>query len=103
VLVGEEDVGDMQAIAAHVAASVPGARLVPLPGTAHLPSLELPGQVDALLLEFLGRGFAGSTAGEPHTRGRALEVGPEGVRYLAFGAGGDPTDAEVVQGWWSGG
>jgi 3-oxoadipate enol-lactonase len=63
VLVGGEDIGDMQAIAAHVAASVPGARLVGLPGTAHLPSLERPAEVDALLLEFLGPGFAGSPPG----------------------------------------
>ncbi len=32
---------------------------------------------------------------------RAVEAGPEGVEYLAFGAGTDPRDAEVVQGWWS--
>jgi uncharacterized cupin superfamily protein len=32
---------------------------------------------------------------------RAVEAGPDGVEYLAFGAGDDPTDAEMVQGWWS--
>ena len=32
---------------------------------------------------------------------RAVEAGPEGVEYLAFGAGEDPRDAEMVQGWWS--
>jgi uncharacterized cupin superfamily protein len=32
---------------------------------------------------------------------RAVEAGPEGVEYLAFGAGDDPRDAEMVQGWWS--
>ena len=32
---------------------------------------------------------------------RCVEAGPEGVEYLAFGAGDDPTDAEVVAGWWS--
>ena len=32
---------------------------------------------------------------------RAVEAGPEGVEYLAFGAGEDPADAEMVQGWWS--
>lgn len=31
---------------------------------------------------------------------RAVEAGPEGVEYLAFGAGEDPRDAELVQGWW---
>jgi len=32
---------------------------------------------------------------------RAVEAGPEGVEYLAFGGGDDPRDADVVQGWWS--
>ncbi len=32
---------------------------------------------------------------------RAVEAGPEGVEYIAFGAGDDPQDAELVQGWWS--
>lgn len=31
---------------------------------------------------------------------RAVEPGPEGVEYIAFGAGTDPSDAEMVQGWW---
>jgi mannose-6-phosphate isomerase-like protein (cupin superfamily) len=32
---------------------------------------------------------------------RAVQAGPDGVEYLAFGAGDDPRDAEIVQGWWS--
>ena len=32
---------------------------------------------------------------------RAVEAGPNGVEYIAFGAGDDPRDAEMVQGWWS--
>ncbi len=32
---------------------------------------------------------------------RDVEAGPEGVEYIAFGAGDDPTDAEMVPGWWS--
>ena len=32
---------------------------------------------------------------------RAVEAGPDGVEYLAFGAGNDPRDAEMVPGWWS--
>ena len=32
---------------------------------------------------------------------RNVEAGPEGVQYLAFGAGDDPRDAEMVQNWWS--
>jgi mannose-6-phosphate isomerase-like protein (cupin superfamily) len=32
---------------------------------------------------------------------RGVEAGPEGVEYIAFGAGDDPKDAEMVQDWWS--
>jgi mannose-6-phosphate isomerase-like protein (cupin superfamily) len=32
---------------------------------------------------------------------RNVEAGPAGVEYLAFGAGTDPTDAEMAPGWWS--
>jgi len=32
---------------------------------------------------------------------RAVQAGPDGVEYLAFGAGDDPRDAELVQDWWS--
>jgi mannose-6-phosphate isomerase-like protein (cupin superfamily) len=32
---------------------------------------------------------------------RNVEAGPEGAEYLAFGAGTDPRDAEMEQGWWT--
>jgi mannose-6-phosphate isomerase-like protein (cupin superfamily) len=32
---------------------------------------------------------------------RNVEAGPAGVEYLAFGAGDDPTDAEMAPGRWS--
>jgi mannose-6-phosphate isomerase-like protein (cupin superfamily) len=32
---------------------------------------------------------------------RNVEAGPDGVEYVAFGAGDDPTDAEMAPGWWS--
>jgi mannose-6-phosphate isomerase-like protein (cupin superfamily) len=32
---------------------------------------------------------------------RNMEAGPEGIEYLAFGAGDDPLDAEMAPGWWS--
>jgi mannose-6-phosphate isomerase-like protein (cupin superfamily) len=32
---------------------------------------------------------------------RNMEGGPEGCEYLAFGAGDDPTDAEMTPGWWT--
>ena len=56
VLVGEEDVADMQGIAAHVASSIADARLVTIPGASHLPGLERPELVNPLLLEFLSEG-----------------------------------------------
>jgi mannose-6-phosphate isomerase-like protein (cupin superfamily) len=33
---------------------------------------------------------------------RAVEAGPEGVEYLAFGAGDDPSEVEMSQNWWDG-
>jgi pimeloyl-ACP methyl ester carboxylesterase len=53
VLAGDEDVDDLRAIAGHVAATIPGSRLVGVSGTAHLPSLERPDEVNRLLLEFV--------------------------------------------------
>lgn len=32
---------------------------------------------------------------------RQVEAGPEGVEYVAFGAGDDPRDAEMTPGWWT--
>jgi len=32
---------------------------------------------------------------------RQMEAGPNGVEYLAFGAGDDPNEAEMAPGWWS--
>jgi len=31
---------------------------------------------------------------------RQVEASPQGVEYIAFGAGDDPTDAEMAPGWW---
>jgi len=53
VLVGEEDVADMRAIAGRVADSIADARLVTVRNAAHLPSLERADEVNALLLAFL--------------------------------------------------
>ena len=54
VVVGEHDVADMRAIAAHVAESIDDAQLVTVANAAHLPSLERAGEVNSLLLAFLG-------------------------------------------------
>jgi mannose-6-phosphate isomerase-like protein (cupin superfamily) len=32
---------------------------------------------------------------------RDVEAGPDGIEYVAFGAGEDPLDADMVQNWWS--
>jgi mannose-6-phosphate isomerase-like protein (cupin superfamily) len=32
---------------------------------------------------------------------RNVEAGPDGIEYLAFGAGDDPTEVEMAQGSWS--
>ena len=32
---------------------------------------------------------------------RCVEAGPDGIEYVAFGAGEDPMDAEMVPNWWS--
>ena len=53
VLVGDEDVADMQAIAAHVAASIAGARFATIHGASHLPPLERPAETNAHILPFL--------------------------------------------------
>ena len=32
---------------------------------------------------------------------RCMEAGPDGIEYVAFGAGDDPRDAEMTPNWWS--
>ena len=32
---------------------------------------------------------------------RAVEAGPEGIEYVAFGAGEDAREVEMAQGWWT--
>jgi 3-oxoadipate enol-lactonase len=53
VIVGEDDVVDMRAIAAHLAGSIEGARLATIANAGHLPSLERADEVNELLLSFL--------------------------------------------------
>lgn len=57
VMVGELDQPDMMGIGEHLAAEIPGARLVRLPGVAHVPPMEAPEQFLVAIGEFL----AGST------------------------------------------
>jgi len=53
VVVGTEDVEDILEMAAHLATEIPGARLERIDGAGHLPSLERPGELNRLLLDFL--------------------------------------------------
>ena len=32
---------------------------------------------------------------------RNVEAGPDGIEYLAFGAGDDPMEVEMAPDWWS--
>jgi mannose-6-phosphate isomerase-like protein (cupin superfamily) len=32
---------------------------------------------------------------------RNVEAGPDGIEYVAFGAGDDPMDADMAPGWWN--
>jgi 3-oxoadipate enol-lactonase len=53
VVVGDEDVPDMHAIADRLAREIPGARRATIRGAAHVPSLERPEEFDELVLGFL--------------------------------------------------
>jgi 3-oxoadipate enol-lactonase len=53
VVVGSEDLADLRASCAHVAAEIPGAQLEVVEGAGHLPSLERPDELNRLLLGFL--------------------------------------------------
>ncbi|HUS13755.1 MAG TPA: alpha/beta fold hydrolase [Chloroflexia bacterium] len=53
VIVGDQDLTGCLATADLLAAQVPGARKVVLPNVAHLPPLEVPGDFNRLVLDFL--------------------------------------------------
>ena len=53
VVVGTEDSTDIKAMAEKLVAEIPGARLATIEGAGHLPSLERPDELNALLLDFL--------------------------------------------------
>jgi pimeloyl-ACP methyl ester carboxylesterase len=54
VLIGDQDVSAIQAIAEKLATTIPGARKVVLTNTAHVPNMEQPEVFNRLVLEFLG-------------------------------------------------
>ncbi|MCI0527268.1 MAG: alpha/beta hydrolase, partial [Nitrospira sp.] len=53
VIVGDQDIPDMQANADLLAARIPGAKKVVIPATAHLPSMEKPPLFNQIVLDFL--------------------------------------------------
>lgn len=53
VLIGEEDVPDLHAIADRLATGIPGARRATIANTAHVPSMERPREFNELVLGFL--------------------------------------------------
>jgi 3-oxoadipate enol-lactonase len=53
VLVGEEDVPDIHAIADRLATEIPGARRATIANTAHVPSMERPREFEELVLGFV--------------------------------------------------
>ncbi|HET8627780.1 MAG TPA: alpha/beta fold hydrolase [Thermomicrobiales bacterium] len=58
VIVGDEDVPDILDVADVLAANIPGARKVVVPGVAHMVNMERPAEFNRLVLDFL-RGVDG--------------------------------------------
>ncbi len=53
IITGDQDVPEFVGISGMVAAGIPGAKQVIMPGVAHLPSLEQPGSFNRTVLQFL--------------------------------------------------
>jgi 3-oxoadipate enol-lactonase len=53
VIVGEEDMPDIRAIADRLAREIPGARMARIANTAHVPSMERPREFEELVLGFV--------------------------------------------------
>ena len=53
LIVGREDIVSPPAEMAAMAAAIPGARLVEIPGSGHLSPMERPDEVNAAILDFL--------------------------------------------------
>ena len=53
VIVGDRDVGDVRQAAEELGRGIRGARLVVMPGVAHVPNMERPEEFNRLVLDFL--------------------------------------------------
>lgn len=53
VVIGDADLPELRAVAERLARELPDARLATIDGAGHLPSLERPGELNRLLLDFL--------------------------------------------------
>ena len=53
VVVGDRDIKHMQRIADKLAADIPGAKKVVIPGAGHISNMEKPAEFDAAVLPFL--------------------------------------------------
>jgi 3-oxoadipate enol-lactonase len=74
VVVGEEDLLTPPSEAASMAAALPGAALVTIPGAGHLSNLEAPEAFNAILRDWL-HAVAGVTAGGPNPESRVPNPG----------------------------
>jgi hypothetical protein len=85
VVAGAKDVPDFRLIAAELAGLLPAARLVELPWAGHLPTLERPQELSAMLVAFLPETLRPAvSSGRP--TGRSQSRWPESVPL----AGGSP-------------
>jgi len=53
VIVGDRDVEDIRDAAEELGRGIRGARLVVMPGVAHVPNMERPEEFNGLVLDFL--------------------------------------------------
>jgi 2-hydroxy-6-oxonona-2,4-dienedioate hydrolase len=53
VIVGDRDVDDVRQAAEELGRGIRGARLVVMPGVAHVPNMERPEEFNRLVLDFL--------------------------------------------------
>jgi 3-oxoadipate enol-lactonase len=62
VIVGAEDTAQPVRESEHIASAIPGARLMVIPGAAHISTEERPKEVNTVLGEFLSRHIGGANA-----------------------------------------